>query len=189
MVAATVPVVGTPRITIVGGGSTHWTPRLLVDFANTEALCDVDVTLMDTDPDALPLMEEVGGHIAKVRGIGLSVTATTDLGRALDGADMVIIALSVGGFASMRHDLEIPARYGIRQPVGDSVGPRWDRPGAAQRPGGHRGGPGDGAPLPRGAAGQREQSADRTVPGGSGPGVGHPRGRPVQRAGRAQVLA
>ena len=36
---------------------------------------------------------------------------------------MVIIALSVGGFASMRHDLEIPARYGIRQPVGDSVGP------------------------------------------------------------------
>jgi len=81
------------------------------------------VTLMDTDPDALPLMEEVGGHIGKVRGIGLSVTATTDLARALDGADVVIIALSVGGFASMRHDLEIPARYGIRQPVGDSVGP------------------------------------------------------------------
>ena len=48
---------------------------------------------------------------------------TTDLGDALDGADVVIIALSVGGFASMRHDLEIPARYGIRQPVGDSVGP------------------------------------------------------------------
>ena len=123
MVAATVPVVGTPRITIVGGGSTHWTPRLLVDFANSDALCDVDVTLMDTDPDALPLMEEVGGHIGKVRGIGLSVTATTDLARALDGADVVIIALSVGGFASMRHDLEIPTRYGIRQPVGDSVGP------------------------------------------------------------------
>ncbi|HEV3282362.1 MAG TPA: hypothetical protein VG032_12245 [Acidimicrobiales bacterium] len=113
----------TPRITIVGGGSTHWTPKLLVDFANTDALQDVDVTLMDVDPDSLPLMVQVAEHIAKVRSIGLSVRPTTDLGDALEGADVVIVALSVGGFASMRHDLEIPARYGIRQPVGDSVGP------------------------------------------------------------------
>ncbi len=112
-----------PRITIVGGGSTHWTPRLLVDFANSEALRDLEITLMDKDPGSLPLMAEVAAHIAKVRGIGLSVRTTSDLDDALDGVDMVIIALSVGGFASMRHDLEIPARYGIRQPVGDSVGP------------------------------------------------------------------
>jgi alpha-galactosidase len=112
-----------PRITIVGGGSTHWTPRLLVDFSNTEALADVDATLMDSNPAALPLMADVGEHIAKIRGSGLSVRTTSDLGDALDGAEVVIIALSVGGFASMRHDLEIPARYGIRQPVGDSVGP------------------------------------------------------------------
>ena len=32
-------------------------------------------------------------------------------------------AFSVGGFESMAHDIEIPARYGVRQPVGDSVGP------------------------------------------------------------------
>jgi len=115
--------VSTPRVTIVGGGSTHWTPRLLVDFANTEALRDTAVTLMDVDPGSLPQMAEVGAHVAKVRDIGLSVRTTSDLGEALDGADVVIIALSVGGFASMRHDLEIPARYGIRQPVGDSVGP------------------------------------------------------------------
>ncbi len=112
-----------PRIVIVGGGSTHWTPRLLVDFANTEALHAADVALMDVDGGSLPLMEEVAAHIAKVRGIDLAVRATTDLGDALEGAEFVIIALTVGGFASMRHDLEIPARYGIRQPVGDSVGP------------------------------------------------------------------
>jgi alpha-galactosidase len=115
--------VSSPRITIVGGGSTHWTPTLLVDFANTESLQDAAVTLMDTAADSLPPMEEVGRHIAKTRQIGLSVTTTTDLDTALDGAEVVVVALSVGGFASMRHDLEIPARYGIRQPVGDSVGP------------------------------------------------------------------
>jgi alpha-galactosidase len=94
-----------------------------VDFANTEALRDVAVTLMDTDEGSLPLMVDVASHITKVRGTGPSTRTTSDLGEALDGADVVIIALSVGGFASMRHDLEIPARYGIRQPVGDSVGP------------------------------------------------------------------
>ncbi len=66
-----------PRITIIGGGSTHWTPRLLVDFANTEALRDVEVTLMDNDPDTLPLMADVAEHIAKVRGIGLSRSRPT----------------------------------------------------------------------------------------------------------------
>ena len=42
---------------------------------------------------------------------------------ALAGADFVITAFSVGGFDSMQHDIEIPQRYGIRQPIGDSVGP------------------------------------------------------------------
>jgi alpha-galactosidase len=113
-----------PRITIVGGGSTHWTPRLLCDFANTPSLHDAEVVLMDVDETSLPRMLDVAAHISRCRpGIGLSATATTDLDRALDGAEFVVTALSVGGFDSMRHDLEIPARHGIDQTVGDSVGP------------------------------------------------------------------
>jgi alpha-galactosidase len=112
-----------PRITIVGGGSSHWTPTLLVDFANTECLHDAEVALTDVVADSLPPMLELGAHIAGRRGIGLKVTATTDLRQALESADVVIVALSVGGFDSMQHDIEIPARYGLRQPVGDSVGP------------------------------------------------------------------
>src|SRR5260370_34387635 len=113
-----------PRITVVGGGSTHWTPRFLSDFANTPSLHDADVTLVDIDADSLPRMLDVADHIAKCRpGIGLTASATTDLDEGLDSADYVVTAFSVGGFDSMRHDLEIPARYGIRQPVGDSVGP------------------------------------------------------------------
>ncbi len=111
-----------PRITIVGGGSTHWTPTLLVDFANTEALHDAEVTLYDINAASLPQMVELGAHIARSRKIDLSTTAATELGAALEGAEFVLTTLSVGGFASMVHDIEIPARYGLRQPVGDSVG-------------------------------------------------------------------
>jgi alpha-galactosidase len=113
----------TPRITIVGGGSTHWTPKLLVDFANTPGLTDAEVVLTDIDAASLPPNVAIGKHIAAERAIGLTVTAATSIEEALEGAQFVISAFSVGGFASMVHDLEIPANYGIYQPVGDSVGP------------------------------------------------------------------
>jgi alpha-galactosidase len=113
----------TPKITIVGGGSTHWTPRLLADFANTPGLRDCSVTLTDINETSLPPMLTIAKHIVTSCDIAMSVTATTDLAEALDGADFVIIALSVGGLTSMANDLEIPARYGIWQPMGDSVGP------------------------------------------------------------------
>jgi alpha-galactosidase/6-phospho-beta-glucosidase family protein len=44
---------GTPRIVIVGGGSYHWAPRLLCDFANTPSLANADVVLHDLDADRL----------------------------------------------------------------------------------------------------------------------------------------
>jgi alpha-galactosidase/6-phospho-beta-glucosidase family protein len=112
-----------PRITIIGGGSYQWTPKLLVDFVNTEALRDAQIVLHDIDPAPLPKMVELTGHLAGIRGSGVTATATTDRRRALEGADFVVINISTGGFVSMRHDLEIPERYGVRQAVGDTVGP------------------------------------------------------------------
>src|ERR1019366_308726 len=111
------------KITVVGGGSTHWTPKLTVDFANTPALSDAEVVLYDLDPDSLPPALKVVEHVAERRGIGLSARATTNIDAALGGAEFVIATFWVGGFASMRHDIEIPTRYGVRQTVGDSVGP------------------------------------------------------------------
>ena len=115
-------VMGT-RITIVGGGSYQWAPKLLVDFANTPALHDAEVVLEDIDPSPVPRMVEFVEHLAEVRGIPMTARGTTDQREALEGADYVVVNISTGGFASMRHDLEVPARYGIKQPVGDTVGP------------------------------------------------------------------
>jgi alpha-galactosidase len=112
-----------PRITIVGGGSYQWTPKLLVDLVNTPALHDAHLVLHDIDPAPLPRMVDLAHHLADVRGITLTASGTTDRGAALDGADFVVVNISTGGFASMRHDLEIPERHGVRQTVGDSVGP------------------------------------------------------------------
>ncbi len=113
----------TPRIAIIGGGSAHWTPRLLLDFVNTPSLAESQVVLMDTAPESLPPVQRLADHISSLGAAGLRTTATTELEAALDGAQFVITGLSVGGFGAMHHDLEIPERYGLPQPVGDSVGP------------------------------------------------------------------
>jgi len=112
-----------PRITLVGGGSTHWTPRLLVDFVNTPSLADAEVALVDVDARSLPRMVDLGARLRARADVGLQVRAANDLDDGLRDAEYVVTHFSVGGFESMRHDLEIPARYGLRQPVGDSVGP------------------------------------------------------------------
>jgi alpha-galactosidase len=112
-----------PRIVIVGGGSYHWAPRLLCDLANTPSLTGSEVVLHDLDTERLKVMEELGGEIARRRGIALTTIAEPDRKRALVGADFVITCFTVGGFDSMQHDIEIPQRFGIRQPIGDSVGP------------------------------------------------------------------
>jgi alpha-galactosidase len=112
-----------PRITIVGGGSYQWVPKLLIDLANTPALHDAQLVLEDIDPAPLPEMAAFVEHVAHARGIGLSVRTTTDQRDALEGADYVVVSISTGGFDSMRHDIEVPENYGIRQSVGDTVGP------------------------------------------------------------------
>jgi len=112
-----------PRIVIIGGGSYQWVPKLLLDLVNTTSLHDAHVVIEDVDPEPVPRMVGLVEHLAEVRAIGLTASGTTDQRAALDGADYVVVCISTGGLDSMRHDLEIPARYGIRQTVGDTVGP------------------------------------------------------------------
>lgn len=111
------------RIAVIGGGSYQWVPKLVVDVANTPSLHDAELVFEDVNPVPLPRMAEWVDHVARLRSIPLRARTTTSLADALDGADWVVVTISTGGFASMRADLEIPARYGIRQSVGDSVGP------------------------------------------------------------------
>ncbi len=112
-----------PRIVIIGGGSYQWVPKLLVDLVNTASLADAELVLQDIDPAPLEPIADFVRHVVGLQGIGMTVSTTTDQREALAGADYVVVTISTGGFESMRFDLEIPERHGIKQSVGDSVGP------------------------------------------------------------------
>jgi alpha-galactosidase len=112
-----------PRITIIGGCSYQWTPKLLVDLVNTPSLHDAEIVLEDINPEPIPRMVDLVRHIASIRGVGMTARGTTDQREALDGAEYVVVVISTGGFESMNLDVSIPESYGIRQSVGDTVGP------------------------------------------------------------------
>ncbi|HEY7915862.1 MAG TPA: hypothetical protein VIC86_02700 [Acidimicrobiales bacterium] len=111
------------QVTIIGGGSYQWTPELLADLLSTPSLSGAHIVLEDLDPAPLEKMQALGRMVNEALGSKATFSTTTDQRRALDGADFVIVTISTGGFGSMAVDLEVPARHGIRQSVGDSVGP------------------------------------------------------------------
>lgn len=111
------------KIVLVGGGSVQWTPKLVTDIALGATLAGAELLLHDIDADALELLTRACERISAQAGDTLKVAATLDRAEALQGADFVILCVSIGGLPAMRNDLEIPERYGIYQPVGDTVGP------------------------------------------------------------------
>lgn len=111
------------QVTIIGGGSYQWGPKLVVDLLGTPSLAGMDLVLEDVDEAAAQTIAAFAQQAADTMGAKATVSATADQRRALDGADFVVVTISTGGFASMAVDLEVPARYGIVQSVGDSVGP------------------------------------------------------------------
>ncbi len=117
------PALPPARICIVGGGSYNWGHILLKDVAGKRGALRGTVVLCDIDPVALDELTRLGRKIMAQAGAAIRVEGTTDLREALTGADFVVATITVGGLASMRHDLEIPLRYGVYQAVGDTVGP------------------------------------------------------------------
>ena len=111
------------KIVMIGGGSYNWMPHLVRDMVVRPELAGSELWLVDIDKKALSDLEKYcQALLTRVRN-DWTVHATTDRDQALPKADFVVITISTGGLEAMRPDLEIPYKYGIFQPVGDTVGP------------------------------------------------------------------
>jgi alpha-galactosidase len=110
-------------ITFIGAGSFIFTRNLVRDLLTFPALRDAHLVLMDTDPRRLEFITQAVERIIAAGGYPARVTATTDRGRALDGADAVIITILHGGVAPIEHDIGIPMGFGVDLNVGDTRGP------------------------------------------------------------------
>ena len=118
------PRTGTaPRIVFVGAGSTVFAKNLLGDILGYPALANAEIRLYDIDPVRLRTSEVVAHRVARVLGANPTVIATVDREKALDGADYVITMIQVAGYRpGTVIDFEIPAKYGLRQTIADTLG-------------------------------------------------------------------
>ena len=110
-------------VTFVGAGSIEFTRNVVTDLCGyPEFRCGLRLALYDISPERLAHAERLARRISAQAGAGAEVTATLDRREALAGARYVINEVQVGGYDATRADFDIPARYGVRQTIGDTLG-------------------------------------------------------------------
>ena len=111
------------KVTFVGAGSIEFTRNVVTDLCGyPEFHGRLHLSLYDISTERLAHAERLARRIAAQTGCGAEVTATADRRAALAEADYVINEVQVGGYAATRADFDIPARYGVRQTIGDTLG-------------------------------------------------------------------
>jgi len=111
------------KIVIIGAGSHVFSRRLITDILSYPELRDSTIALMDIDKERLDLITAFAKKLVEQYGFKTKIESTTDRRIALDGADYVIISIRVGGLEAYKLDLKIPAKYGVMQGIGDTIGP------------------------------------------------------------------
>ncbi|MER7973183.1 alpha-glucosidase/alpha-galactosidase [Streptomyces sp. NPDC096080] len=110
------------KIAFVGAGSVVFTQGLLADLFAFPELGSARIALHDIDPGRLATAEGAARFIAEHRGAKPEITTHLDRRAALADADFVINIVQVGMDAATRTDFDVPARYGLRQTIGDTLG-------------------------------------------------------------------
>jgi alpha-galactosidase len=111
-----------PRIVLVGAGSVEFTRNLLGDILSSEALRSSDIVLHDIDPERLATAERMARWTADTLGASPTITAHLDRRAALAGADFVVNTIQVGGARATQVDFDVPARFGLRYTIADTIG-------------------------------------------------------------------
>src|SRR6478672_8173251 len=112
-----------PKVSIIGAGSVEFTRNVVTDLCSFPELHgSLDLSLHDVDPDRLRYAESLVRRIDEQSGSGAVVSTDLDRAAAVEGSDYVLNEIQVGGYAATRTDFDIPARYGVRQTIGDTLG-------------------------------------------------------------------
>jgi len=111
------------KIVLIGAGSAMFTRGLVADLIQAPELGPWKLGLVDIDPTALETAEELCQRMVEAKGAKITIQASSDRCDVLPGADVVVTTIGVGGRRAWEADVFIPRKYGVYQPVGDTVMP------------------------------------------------------------------
>ena len=111
------------KIAMIGAGSTVFMKNILTDILLEDPFARCEFALQDIDPKRLATSKLVAERVADVLPVSPVITATENRCEALQGADFVIVMIQVGGYKpSTVIDFDIPAKYGLKQTIADTLG-------------------------------------------------------------------
>jgi len=111
------------KIVLIGAGSHVFAKNLITDILSYPELRNCTISLVDTNKEALDLTTAFAKKLINQHKLETKIESTTDRRIALEGANYIIVSIRVGGLDATRMDIEIPAKYGVKQGIGDTIGP------------------------------------------------------------------
>ena len=109
-------------ITFLGAGSVVFTRELMSDLLGFTDLGPLHISLHDINPERLETAVAIANATASQLGRSVTVTSSLDRRAALHGAHYVINSIQVGMHEATVRDIEIPASFGLRQTIADTIG-------------------------------------------------------------------
>lgn len=120
--ATTMPI-RSPKITFIGAGSAVFARQLITDVLHIEGLDEGVIALVDIDATRLQLAHNIAEKLVAQSGKHWRVQSSTERREMLPGSHFIVNTIEVAGLANVRHDFDIPMKYGINQCIGDTIGP------------------------------------------------------------------
>ena len=100
------------KLAVIGAGSTY-TPELVSGLTRERARLDVsELVLHDIDPERREVVGGLARRMLERQGFAGALEITGTLDRALEGADMILVQIRVGGQRARLGDETIPAACG-----------------------------------------------------------------------------
>ena len=112
------------KVTMMGAGS-GFTPRLTSDILSIPGSQGGTIALVDIDANRLDTMHKLIGGLIAEKGLEdrWKVIASTDRTEVMGGSDYLTNCIEVSGLGCVRFDNDIPAKFGVDQCIGDTIGP------------------------------------------------------------------
>lgn len=110
------------KVVFLGAGSGFF-EKLFIDILSIPGADKGEMGIVDIDKARLDIAEKLAKKIAKTMNKKWTVKATVNRKEVLQDADYIINCIEVSGVDCVRFDNDIPAKYGIDQCIGDTIGP------------------------------------------------------------------
>lgn len=101
------------KMVYLGGGSSRAAGTMASFLEHGKEFAGSEVVLVDIDPDHLEVVRRIAQRIADVKGLDVTVSATTDRRAGLRDADAVLASFRPGDFAARALDERIPLKHGV----------------------------------------------------------------------------